>query len=283
MINALTIDVEEYFHVGRPGEWRTTGRVSLPASRVEADLTRVLRLLEAREVKATFFVVGQIARSNPRLVGRIVSAGHEVGCHGFEHLPVESLSPEEFAKDLDRALDAVGGASGRRPAGYRSPLWSLSRAPWALDEGMDALVSRGFSYDASLAPIPVAGLSSLPAYARVLRARSGTIVELPPLTGRFGPWRFPLGFGLGLRLLPTTLVALAIAEENRAGRPATVVLHPWELDPDPPVLPLPTGLGIAHGFCLEKLGAVLERLLGLVRFGAAQDALDSFAAARRAA
>ena len=283
MINALTIDVEEYFHVGRPGEWRACGREALPASRVDADMSRVLGMLETWKTRATFFVVGQIARSHPRLVTRIVSAGHEVGCHGFEHLPVEGLSPEEFAMDLDRSLEAVGSASGMRPAGYRSPLWSLSRAPWAMDEGMDALVSRGFSYDASLAPIPVAGLSSLPAHARVLRRRAGSIVELPPLTGRFGPWRFPLGFGLGLRLLPTAPIARAIAEENHAGRPATVAFHPWELDPDPPVLPLPTGLAIAHGFCLERLAPALERLVGIVRFGTAQDALDCFTHSRRAA
>lgn len=240
-------------------------------SRVEADVLRVLDLLEAHAVRATFFVLGEVARAHPRVVARIAQAGHEVACHGFHHIPVDLLSAEEFAADLDLAIEAVGAATGSPPVGYRAPLWSLSRAAWRASAGVDALVSRGFRYDSSLVAVPPLGTAGLPVRPAMLRGVRTTIAEFPPLTGRFGFWRFPLGFGLGLRFWPASHLTRRIAAENAAGFPAVVAFHPWELDPDPPVLRLSPPLAVAHGFGIEKLPAKLGALLRAVSFGTVRD------------
>lgn len=267
--NILTIDVEEYYHVGRPGEGPGPEETRFLPSRVAADVERVLDLLAARGVVATFFVLGEVARAHPRVVSRIAEAGHEIASHGFHHLPVEGMTVERFGSDLDRSIAVLSEAAGVRPRGYRSPLWSLARAPWSLDRGLSALAARGFVYDSSLVPVPIVGRTDLAPWARRIGVEpGGSLAELPPLTGRFGPWRFPLGFGLGLRFLPLRTLVRAIAAENRAGRPAVVAFHPWELDPDPPAMRLPTPLAVAHELGLEKLRPRLERLLGEVPFGA---------------
>ena len=126
-------------------------------------------------------------------------------------------------------------------------------------------------YDSSFAPVPPLGPAGLAHHAIVLRREGGEILELPPLTGRAGPWRFPLGFALGLRLMPPRLLARAIAAENAQGRPAVLACHPWELDPDPPALRLDPWLGVAHGFGLERLRPKLETILREFRFGAVRD------------
>ena len=228
-------------------------------------------------MRATFFVLGEVARTRPALVRRIAGSGHEVACHGFRHIPVDLLSLEAFTADLDLAIEALRAASGAPPIGYRAPLWSLSRASWREAGGTDALIARGFVYDSSLVPVPPLGTAELPAGPANLRGSRGTIPELPPLTGRFGPWRFPLGFGLGLRFWPVSLLIERVAAENEAGRPVLLAFHPWELDPDPPALRLRPLLAVAHGFGLDKLRPRLEALLEHVALGTIRDGLDGCA------
>ena len=270
MRNILTIDVEEYYHVGRPGEGPDACERARLASRVEADIDRVLELLEARSAKATFFVLGETARDHPDAIARVAAAGHEIASHGYHHLPVDTLTPEAFGVDIDRSIDVLAACAGRRPAGYRAPIWSLSRAAW----GLDALIERGFRYDSSFAPVPPLGDASLPARPVVLRRGAGSILELPPLSARLGRWRYPVGFAMGLRLLPEGVIHRAIERENREGRPAIVAMHPWELDPDPPALRLAPSLALAHGFGLERLADRIGRLLSALPFDSVEAAIS---------
>lgn len=256
--------------MGRPGEGPGLDERRALPSRVDADVARVLDLLAERSVRATFFVLGEVARARPRTIARIAAAGHEVACHGFHHVPVDTLTRDEFEGDLARALEAIEDACGVRAAGYRAPIWSLSRAAW----GLDTLLDRGFAYDSSYAPVPPLGTASLPAHPMRISRPAGTILELPPLTGCFGPWRFPVGFALGLRLLPARTIQRAIEAENAAGRPAVVAFHPWELDPDPPALRLSPALALAHGFGVERVCAKIGSLLDTVRFGPACELLS---------
>ena len=259
MLNLLTIDVEEYYHVGRPGEGPDGEERRRLPSRVEEDVSRVLDLLDRRRTRATFFVLGESALAHPGAVRSIAAAGHEVASHGFQHIPVDALERSAFESDLDRSLEILTSIAGARPAGYRAPIWSLHRATW----GLDALVSRGFAYDSSAAPVPPLGTAGLPHRISVLPAAAGGgLLEIPPLTGRFGPWRYPVGFALGLRSLPARFIRRAVELENRAGFPALLAFHTWELDPDPPVLRLSPSLALAHGFGLQGLGAKLDHLLG---------------------
>jgi polysaccharide deacetylase family protein (PEP-CTERM system associated) len=284
--NYLTIDVEEYFHVGRPGEGPAeppggAGRGRHPPlpGRAEEDVERVLRLLDRRAVRATFFVLGETAAAHPRLVRRIAAAGHEIASHGYRHVPIDLLGREAFEDDLDRAIEVLGSITGARPAGYRAPIWSLGRAGW----GLETIASRGFVYDSSAAAVPSLGSAGLPHRASLVATRRGDLLEVPPLSRRFGRWRYPVGFALGLRALPIAAIRRAIAAENRAGFPALVAFHSWELDPDPPALRLRPSLALAHGFGLEKLGARIERLLTEVAFGPVQEGIAATGAAREAA
>jgi polysaccharide deacetylase family protein (PEP-CTERM system associated) len=271
--NILTIDVEEYYHVGGPGEGPSVREVRAMGSRVGADVDRTLRLLSRRAATATFFVLGEVALAHPELIARIEREGHEIGSHGFRHVPVDRLSPEAFGEDLDRSLEVLGGLARRRPRGYRAPIWSIGRATW----GLDLLIERGFMYDSSFAPVPPLGAAGLPYRPGRLVRERGSILELPPLTARAGPWRYPVGFALGLRLAPLSLISRAIARDNAQGQPAIIAFHPWELDPDPPVMRLPVGLGLAHGFGLERMPSRLDALLRAHRFTAARDVLPSLA------
>lgn len=237
---------------------------------MEADVDFVLRLLRTHSVKATFFVLGEVAVSHPRTVARIASEGHEVACHGFRHVPVDGMTPSEHEDDVNRALDAIETACGARPIGYRAPIWSLGLAPWRFE----TLVKCGCLYDSSCAAVPPLGSRDLPAQPVRLSLGSSTIIELPPLTGSFGRWRFPVGFALGLRLLPARVVRRAIALENAAGRPAVVAFHPWELDPDPPSMRLSPALAVAHGFGLERIQRKIEALLETCAFGPAREVLN---------
>src|SRR5215472_12015785 len=107
MLNALTIDVEEYFH---PQEIQDSVGVrdweSRP-SRVESQIFQILELLSNRDVRATFFVLGWVAERQPRCIRAIAAAGHEIGCHSYSHQMVSRLIPSAFRRDTMRAVTAI--------------------------------------------------------------------------------------------------------------------------------------------------------------------------------
>jgi polysaccharide deacetylase family protein (PEP-CTERM system associated) len=150
MKNALTFDVEEYFHaeafarVLRPEEWPTL------ESRVTRSTERLLDILDRERVRATFFVLGWVAERHPALVREIASLGHEIACHGYGHRMIQHLSRPEFERDVTRAKRALEDAVGRPVLGYRAPTFSIMRATlWSLD----VLVEAGFRYDSSIFPV----------------------------------------------------------------------------------------------------------------------------------
>jgi len=267
--NALTVDVEEWFHVcGVPA-------LAPPAwdgleSRVELTTRRLLEMFDRAGARATFFVVGWVAERVPRLVAEIAAAGHEVGSHGYLHQRAYDLGAPAFREDLRRSVGALEGA-GARPRSFRAPEWSINdRSLWALD----ALAAEGFAIDASMAPLRIVGSVGYPRAPHLRTTPSGTIVEVPPLVAdRFGQV-MPLGWGWGLRMSAPRTVLRAIEKENQAGVPAVLTIHPWEIDPHPPHVSLPPRLRFAHYF---RLGGFFERLTAIVR-GAAFDRLDAVVA-----
>jgi polysaccharide deacetylase family protein (PEP-CTERM system associated) len=268
-LNALTVDVEEWFHVCgvpalAPAAWDGL------ESRVELTTRRLLELFDCCGARATFFVVGWVAERAPRLVTEIAAAGHEVGSHGYLHQRAYDLGAAGFREDLRRSVVALE-AAGARPTSFRAPEWSINdRSLWALD----ALGDGGFAIDASMAPLRIVGSLAYPRAPHVRKAGSGSIVEAPPLVAdRFGQV-MPLGWGWGLRMSAPRTVLRAIEKENQAGVPAVLTIHPWEIDPDPPHLSLPPRLRFAHYF---RLGGFYERLSEIVR-GATFARLDAMVA-----
>lgn len=237
MLNALTIDVEEYFHPTEVGvSLRSERWASLP-SRLDGQISRLLELLAARNVKATFFILGWIAEHRRRVVRSIAEAGHEIGCHSYWHELVYNLSPAKFRTDTQRAVSAIEDACGVTPRAYRAPSYSIVRdSLWALD----ILVECGFTCDSSIYPISHDryGIPGFHRHPQVIRTSSGSILEVPIATVKLAGDRVvPIGGGGYMRLLPYRYTAAGIRRLNRKEqKPACIYLHPWEIDSDQPRL-----------------------------------------------
>lgn len=274
MINALTFDVEEYFHAEafagavRPEEW--------PAleSRVVPTTERILEMLTEAGTRATFFVLGWIAKRHPALVRAIEGQGHEVACHGYGHQMITRLSRAEFAADLERAKATLEDAAGVRVIGYRAPTFSVVRETlWSLE----VLAEAGFRYDSSIFPIvhDRYGIAEAPRFPhRRAAGPGGSIAEFPLSTvTRFG-WRLPVAGGGYFRLFPYSVTAWALRSLNREERqPGIVYLHPWEIDPDQPRLPVGWGTQFRHSVNTRSTESKLRRLLREFRFAPAQEVL----------
>jgi polysaccharide deacetylase family protein (PEP-CTERM system associated) len=231
MRNALSVDVEEYFHPAEVPASADPARWSYFLPRLPGQIARILDLLHKREVKATFFVLGWVAERQPGLVRRIAEAGHEIGCHSYAHQLIYNLTPLEFRRDTERALKAIENACGARPRLYRAPSYSITRESlWALD----VLAECGITYDSSIYPI-AHDRCGIPGFGRnpqMLQTASGWIYEIPAPTVRLACGRIaPAGGGGYLRLLPYAYTAAGIRRINhRDGMPACVYFHPWEID-----------------------------------------------------
>ena len=270
MLNSLTVDVEEWFHICgvpllQPETWSR-----LP-SRVERTTRMLLDELDTAGIRGTFFIVGWIAERYPGLVGLILTAGHDVGSHSFWHRRVYDLDRTSFAEDLDASVTALGAAGTPAITAFRAPEWSINhRSEWALE----VLVQQGFKADASMAPLRIVGDVSYPRGPHVRATALGPIVEVPPLVAdRFGQV-MPMGWGWGLRMSPPSKVLKEIERANKLGRPAVLTIHPWELDPDPPRVPLPLGLRFAHYFRLDGFAGRLRTILRGASFGPLQAAIS---------
>ena len=256
--HALTIDVEDWFHIcGVGGALDKSQWTALP-SRVQPTTRALIDLLDRCGVRATFFVLGWVAERFPDLVATIVSAGHEIGSHGHMHDRVYELTPEMFGRDLDDSLRALRGCGIQSIAGFRAPEWSINgRSLWALD----VLAARGIRLDSSMAPMRVVGDPRYPQDIHRRATASGDIVECPPAVGRLFGAHVPMGGGWGLRSRRPAAVLRSLDRRLRAGRPAVVWLHPWEIDDDPPRVKLPAGLRFAHYFGLAGFRQRLETIL----------------------
>jgi len=234
--NALSVDVEEYYHAeifrrGLNGD----GHHSFE-SRVERSTDRLLELMREHGARATFFVLGEIAERHPALLRRLAAERHEIACHGDRHDNVWGQSPHEFRADIRRAKRSIEDAAGQAVIGYRAPNFSIRRAqqPWAYP----TLLEEGFLYDSSVFPIvhDRYGQPDAPRFAHEVWRHTGRgLLEFPISTVRLARMNFPIGGGGYFRLLPLTVTMMGIHHVNaREGRPVMFYLHPWELDPDQP-------------------------------------------------
>jgi polysaccharide deacetylase family protein (PEP-CTERM system associated) len=235
VVNALSIDVEEYFHPTelaesvRPEEWQ-----HLP-SLVESQTMVVLEMFAQHGISATFFILGWVAERKPQIVREITRAGHEVGCHSHLHSLVYNLTPSQFREDTLRSMRAIEDACGVATRAYRAPSYSITaRSLWALD----ILIELGFTHDSSIYPIRH-DRYGIPGFGRGSQhwiTPSGTILEVPIATAALSHNRIiPVGGGGYLRLLPYHYTAAGLRYVNQVeGTPACVYFHPWELDPGQP-------------------------------------------------
>jgi len=236
--HAFTVDVEDWFHIlDCPQSPAPSSYDDFP-SRVERNTTRVVELLAEYGVRGTFFVVGWVADRFPGVVRRIADAGHEIGVHGYHHVLASDLTDAELETDTRRAVEAVGAAAGRSPVGYRSPGGSLlARQRWILE----LLMELGIRFDASIYPRP-GGLAEAEGFPDrpyvIARAGGGELWEFPSTVRRALGVQWAFAEGGYLRLLPLRVVRRWFREWEAGGRSVSLCLHPRELDPDQPRLPL---------------------------------------------
>jgi polysaccharide deacetylase family protein (PEP-CTERM system associated) len=258
--NVFTVDLEEWFHVCasgvdalHPDNWER-----LP-SRVGLTTRLVLDLLDRANVRATFFVVGWVATRDPQLVAAVRAAGHEIGSHSHLHRKVYELDRESFRADLRSSVSALAAAGVGPVTMFRAPEWSINdRSLWALD----VLAQEGIRVDASMAPVKLVGSPDYPRYPHVRNTDAGPITEVPPLVADRFRQVMPIGWGWGLRMSSPRRILRTIEAANRAGLPAVLTIHPWELDPQPPRVKLPARLQFAHYFRLSGFGRRLGEVLG---------------------
>ncbi len=259
--DALSIDVEDYFHVEafadcvQPSEW-----LNYP-SRVVENTRRLLDLFARNGVKGTFFVLGWVAERHPALVREIVSAGHELACHSYAHRALWHISPEEFHDDTARALGVLEDASGTTVFGYRAPTFSVtSKTLWALP----ILKQLGFEYDSSVYPIrhDYYGIRAAPRQLFQWQLEDGQLLdELPGTTVQLGNRNLPVGGGGYLRILPSWYTKWGLRRLDAEGLPAMLYLHPWEVDPDQPRIAGSLKSRIRHYTNLRSTERKLEQLL----------------------
>jgi polysaccharide deacetylase family protein (PEP-CTERM system associated) len=265
--NALSVDVEDWFHVGAfenvisRDDWRSL------ECRVERNTDALLQMFDDAGIKATFFTLGWVAERYPQLMQRIAAEGHELGNHGSEHDRVFTLTPEQFSADILRARKAIEDASGALVSGYRAPSFSIDqRTPWA----HEVLAEQGYAYSSSVAPVKHDhyGWAEAPRFA--FRPVSGSdLIEIPVTTAVFAGKRLAAGGGGFFRLLPYGFSKWAVRQVNGEDkRPAIIYFHPWEIDPDQPrVANAPIKSKLRHYTKLKAMVPKLQRFMADFQWG----------------
>ena len=272
VLNALTIDVEEYFQVsGFEGIVPRHQWDSIP-TRVGPPTERLLEMLATAGVRATFFVLGWLAERQPSLVRAIHAAGHDIATHGYAHRLVYTQSPAEFRSDLRRSIRALEDAIGERVDTYRAPSFSITaQSQWALD----VLIDEGITLDSSIYPVrhDRYGIPGAPVTPYRFGRSGGSLWEFPPPVTRTWGLNLPVGGGGYFRLLPYAVTRWGLRRINAEGRPFAVYLHPWEFDPEQPRVTCGWKQRFRHYVGLEKTEGRLAQMLTEFRFGTLREAL----------
>jgi polysaccharide deacetylase family protein (PEP-CTERM system associated) len=283
MLNALTVDLEEYFH---PTEIQSSASIdqwTILPSRLQEQTKVILDLFDRHQVRTTFFVLGWVAQHRAVVVREIAARGHEIACHSFAHQLVYNLSPEQFRNDTLQSIRAIEDACGVTPRAYRAPSYSITgKSMWALQ----ILVECGFTHDSSIYPIAHDryGIPGFQRHAHQLQTPSGSLTEIPIATVELSRGKVaPVGGGAYLRLLPYCYTAAGIRRINaEESQPACIYFHPWELDSEHPRL--------ARGFIprlrtytgLKSMPGKMDQLLQDFQFSTIQEVYPAKIALRTA-
>jgi polysaccharide deacetylase family protein (PEP-CTERM system associated) len=272
VLNAFTVDVEDYYQVSAFEKHVPRDQWDQWESRVVANTQRILALLDRRQVKGTFFVLGWVAQRHPRLIREIHAQGHEIGSHGYWHRLIYEHSPGDFRDDLRRSRDVLEDATGAPVTAHRAASFSITaRSLWALE----ILVEEGFSVDSSIFPIhhDRYGIPDAEPRLHRLATPAGPLWEFPPSVARIARMNLPVSGGGYFRLYPLFWTHYCLGRINRRGRqPFVFYIHPWEIDPDQPRVAGPSRLTrFRHYVSLGQTERKLDRLLARFRFGRVSD------------
>ena len=279
MINALTIDLEDWHHPEFVAKFVSDHQRK---DQVEDAVKPILRILDEHGVSATFFVLGIVAEKYPEVVEKIHENGHEIASHGYSHKRLHELSKEEFEDDLRKSTTVLRTITGEKPIGFRAPSFSIDQSTrWALD----TLENVGYKYDSSVFPLrfrekSLYGVQNAPLYPYfpskeniIKESEDGGMIEFPISIVKFARIKIPVAGGAYLRLFPAWFLRLAIKKMNKEKRPAIIYMHPWETYLGTPRIRLPFPNRQITYYGINSSLKKLENLLRNFRFGTARDVL----------
>jgi len=276
LLNAMTVDVEDYFHVQALSKAIDRKQWDQLDYRAEANTRVLLEMFAAHGIRATFFVLGWVTKRSPALVREIHAAGHEIACHGMSHRMVYTQTPAEFRSETIEAKSLLEDLIGARVRGYRAASYSITRQSlWALD----VLVEAGFEYDSSIFPVrhDFYGIPDAAPEPGVIRAPGGgTLVEFPLAVAKFFGASVPVSGGGYFRILPYAVTRAGLRQLNeRLRRPFSFYLHPWEIDPHQPVVEAGWRSKFRHYTNLRRTQPRLQRLLRDFNFSTMHEVLKN--------
>jgi polysaccharide deacetylase family protein (PEP-CTERM system associated) len=261
MQHAFTVDVEDWYH-GIP----VSDQVKSTAERrLGKGLAPILEALSNHGSRGTFFLLGPIAEEHPAWVKRIAAAGHEIGCHGWSHDLIYTMTRERFREETLRNKRVLEDLTGREVSAYRAAYFSITRESfWALEE----LAGLGFKYDSSIFPVKNwrYGIPDFKDAPQTIETPQGPIRELPISVREVLGRKIPVSGGAYFRIYPFSLTRANILHREASGRPAVFYLHPWELDPEHPRLAFDWKARTTHYINLKSSAGKLKRLFETFSF-----------------
>jgi len=265
MLNALTVDFEEWFTVSNFAKVISRDDWANLESRIDEATRKLLDLFARYNVKATFFMLGWVAEKHPQLVKLIAEKGHELASHSYGHQLVYDLTPAQFKTDLAQSIDIIQQITGVACKGYRAPSFSLrTDMTWA----WEILTEQGIEYDSSIFPVRHHryGEPQAPRKPYMLKSGDVTIREFPLSTLSIVGKNIPVAGGGYLRLYPHALTKWAIKRINQEGHPAIIYLHPWEIDPGQPKPAVSKLTLLRHRVGMHSLLNRLDNLISNFQF-----------------
>lgn len=266
----LSVDVEDW----PQSTWDYSKQIT---ERVKNNTYKMLELFSKYNVRTTCFVLGLVAEKYPELVKDIVKEKHELASHGYGHIPVFTLTPEQFKEDVEKSKKLLEDISGKEVIGYRAPDFSVTgKSLWALD----ILAAAGYRYDSSIYPIehPRYGIPGENRFAHVKKLQGGKeLIEFPLTTWPLGKRLLPTAGGGYLRIFPLAYSKMAIKHYEKLGKKALIYLHPYEVDPGELSLykkEVPFKLRLTQFTGRSSVESKLERLFKKYNFISLQEHLE---------
>lgn len=250
----FSIDLEEFY-----AERTEFHRTPLPEL-----AERYLALLRGRQMKATFFIVGEIAQKFPEVIRAIAAEGHELACHTFDHIPLNERNPDTLRDDLRRNLDALAPFATVPVQGFRAPILSLGeKQQWAYE----VLAELGFTYSSSVLPArnPLHGWPGFGLQPRRLHG----VLEVPVTLSPFFGLDVPIGAGTYFRCLPFGSIRRRFSDHAESGTAIVGYFHPYDIDTDQEKV-MSRGVGgsrLLNSLLYFNRGATLQRLESILDAG----------------
>lgn len=263
LLNAMTVDVEEYFQVYALSSKINRDDWAWMTSRVVDSMQRILDLFSEHNVKATFFTLGWVAERHPELIKQMVARGHEIASHSYDHQRIDTMDADQFREDARKSKQILEDISGQKVKGYRAPTFSIGhKTPWFFE----ILAEEGYMYSSSIYPVQhdLYGMPDGPKSSYRPRFIEAPFLEIPMTVMSVFGKNLPVSGGGYFRLMPYPLFQF-LTKRARAQnkRPNIFYFHPWEVDPaQPHIHGLPLKAQFRHYY---NLGMMEEKLKMLCR------------------